>query len=158
MNGDRLKALEQGFLDGSLSPEEEVELKALVSLQENHPLKSYFEWTADGQNLEVPDMRNRVMLEDTSVKSIWPGLIRVAASLLLLISATLILWPGLYTTKPAEKYSQTDIDESYKATIETLSAMASFLNKGIKDTEQCMDISAPFKELNTLDNIETQEQ
>jgi hypothetical protein len=158
MNGDRLKALEQGFLDGSLSAEEEVELKTLVSLEENHPLKSYFQWTADGQHLEVPDMRNRVILEDASVKSIWPGLIRVAATLILLLSATFIFWPGLYSTKPAEKYSQTEIDKSYKATIETLSAMASFLNQGIKDTGQCMDISAPFKELNTLDNIETQEQ
>ncbi|MCE7992315.1 MAG: hypothetical protein HEP71_10055 [Roseivirga sp.] len=158
MNGDRLKVLEKGFLEGTLTPEEETELKQLVADHKDHHLSAYFQWTGDTESIEVPDMRQRINLDNRPSAFRIQNLIKIAAVVLLLVAATWLLRPELFKTSPSNTYSQVEIDKSYQATLETLTAMADFLNESLPKAEECMNISAPFKELNTLENRETQEQ
>lgn len=159
MSGDRLKVLEEGFLEGKLSTAEEAELKELVANQPGHHLGIYFQWTdTDDTNLQLPDMRERVKLNDTPLFFRKQNLFRIAAGLLLILTATFIFRSELFKTGPASSYSQVEVDESYEATMKTLTAMATFLNESLPQAEEGMNISAPFKELKTLDNTETQEQ
>lgn len=158
MNGDRLKVLEKGFLEGTLSSAEETELKQLVADHPDHHLSAYFQWTGDSQSLDVPDMRQRIKLNDTPSVFRMQNLLKMAAAILLLITATWLLRPEYFKASSSNTYSQVEIDESYQATLETLTAMADFLNESLPKAEECMNISAPFKELNTLENRETQEQ
>jgi len=157
MNGDRLKTLEEGFMEGKLSPKEEAELKVIVEATEHHHLKTYFQWTDSANELEVPDMASRVDFEDAP-RPFWrQHFSKVAASLLILIVAAFIFREELFenAAKPVT-YSQAEIDESYEATIATLTAMAFFLDEGLNNTERGIDFSTPFKEFNTLQNNETQ--
>lgn len=158
MNGDRLKVLEKGFLEGTLTAEEETELKQLVADHEDHHLSTYFQWTGDGQSLDVPDMRQRIKLDDNPSVFRMQNLFKMAAAILLLITATWLFRPDFFKSDPSGNYSQVEIDKSYQATLETLTAMADFLNESLPKAKECMNISAPFKELNTLENRETQEQ
>lgn len=159
MSGDRLKVLEEGFLEGSLSPAEEAELRQLVATQKDHHLAVYFQWTdTDNTDQKAPDMRKRVKLNDTALFFRKQNLFRIAAGLVLILTATFVFRPAFFKAKSTNSYSQVEIDKSYEATIKTLSAMATFLNESLPQAEEGMNISAPFKELNTLDNTETQEQ
>lgn len=158
MSGDRLKVLEEGFLEGNLSPAEEAELRQLVAAQKDHHLSVYFQWTEEADNHEVPDMRQKLKPEDKPVLFRKQNLFKIAASLLLILSATFIFQPQLFKAKSTSSFSQVEIDESYEATMKTLTAMATFLNESLPQAEKGMNISAPFKELKTLDNTETQEQ
>lgn len=148
MNGDRLDKLTQGFLDGKLSMEEERELKEWVLSRPVHPLKSYFDWVEAESSIPVPETIG------PSFKKHKPGalrgtLLKVAAAVLILLAAWTVFQPR---TDSGQEYSQAEIDRSYEATIETLSAMAAFLDKGMKATQECMDMSQPFKDLNELKN------
>lgn len=157
MNGDNLKILEQGFLDGNLSQEEETELRYLVNQQEDHHLHAYFQWTGDTESLEVPDLRKRVNLDDRPRFFFRQNFLKIAATLLLLMAAIFLFRPQLLNLNSSKKYSQVEIDKSYEATMETLTAMANFLNESLPKAEEGINMSAPFKQLNTLENIETQE-
>ncbi len=157
MSGDRLNELEEGFLEGSLSPAEEAELKQLVAAHKGHHLGVYFQWTEEAESHEVPDMRQKLSPEGKPVLFRKQNLFKIAASLLLVLSATFIFRPELFRTESTDPFSQVEIDESYEATMKTLTAMATFLNESLPQAEEGMNISAPFKELNTLDNTETQE-
>lgn len=158
MNGDRLTQLEEGFLEGKLTTEEEAELKDLVAQTQDHHLKTYFQWTAEGQELEVPNMEERMRFSEIPVPYWKRNLIKMAATLLILLTTVFIFRAELFTTKTQETYTQEEIDKSYEATLETLTAMASFLNNGLTNTEQGIDFSAPFKDLNSLNNTTTQEE
>lgn len=158
MSGDKLKDLKQGFLEGTLTHEEEVELKRLVAKQKDHHLGPYFQWTDEADSMDIPDMRNRVVLEDKP-RAFWQqSLFKLAASLLLILVAAFIFRAQIFIDKSSGNYSQADIDRSYEVTLETLMAMGTFLNESLPRAEEGMNLSAPFKELNTLENTETQER
>lgn len=149
MTGDRLKELEDGFLEGSLSDQEEVELRQYVLEQSAHPLRPYFLMTLDQEMAEVPDLRQVVGSKRSVQTNTW---LKVAAALIILAVAGFLLEDRISGSQPDSPYSQVEIDRSYEATMETLSAMAKFLDNGLKDTQQCMDMSEPFKQLNELKN------
>lgn len=158
MNGDRLKYLEQGFLEGTLTHEEETELKQLVVEHNDHHLGLYFQWTRNTESLDIPDMRQRVILEDKP-RAFWKHkLFKMAASFLLILAAAFIFRAQIFVPQSSGNFSQAEIDESYEATMKTLIAMGTFLNESLPKAEEGMNLSAPFKELNTLENTETQEQ
>ncbi len=158
MSGDRLKDLEEGFLEGTLTHEEETELKQLVAEHKDHHLSLYFRWTDETEGLDVPDMRQRLVLEDKPGAFWNHKLFKMAASVLLILAAAFIFRAQIFAPQSSGNYSQAEIDESYEATMKTLMAMGTFLNESLPKAEEGMNLSAPFKELNTLENTETQEQ
>lgn len=147
MNGDRLKDLEKGFLEGSLSDAEEQELKAWVQAHPEHHLAPYFAWTAKEEPEAVPDFRRGITLTEKRDFSSW---IKVAAAVVLLLVAGFLLKDNLVQSPQEGDFTEAEIDESYKATMETLSAMAVFLDKSLADAQKCIDMSSPFEQLNEL--------
>ncbi|GAB5526087.1 MAG: hypothetical protein Roseis2KO_39590 [Roseivirga sp.] len=158
MSGDRLQELEEGFLEGNLSPAEEAELRQLVAAHKGHHLSHYFQWTEESESYELPDMRQKLRLEDKPILFRRQNLFKIAATLLLMLTTTFIFRPELFKAQSTDSFSREEIDKSYEATIKTLTAMATFLNESLPQAEEGLNISAPFKELNSLDNTETQEQ
>lgn len=153
MNGDRLKLLEEGFLDGKLTPEEETELKRLVAIADEHHLKTYFQWTSEAQELEAPDLSGRLSLGESSTHFWQVNFRKIAAAILILLAATFAFRNQLFhNTSTQAVYTQAEIDESYEVTMATLTAMASFLDQSLSTTEDGIDFSAPFKEFNSLKN------
>jgi len=145
MNGDRLNELEAGFLNGSLGDAEENELKAWVMDQPEHELYPYFALAAQSDDLDMPDFKARIVLDQP--KGIpW---LKVAAAVIVLCVVGFLFKDSILPARQ-KAYSETEIDESYKATMETLSAMAGFLDKSLTDAEQAIDLSKPFEKLNDL--------
>ena len=147
MTGERIKYLEEGFLEGSLSDSEEQELRSWVQKHPEHHLAAYFAWTARELPDDMPDFKQKVNLSDRPKSWNW---IKVAAAVLVLCTAGFLLKDKLKSSQENKEYTETEIDESYKATIETLSAMAVFLDKSLADAQKCIDLSSPFEQLNEL--------
>ena len=149
MNGDRLKTLEHGFMDGALTDAEETELKQWVQAQPEHPLAPYFTMVDEAEELTMPDFKSRLVLtEEPKRKLSWW---KLAAAVLALSIAGFLLKDQFLRDSP-KAFSEAEIDESYKATMETLSAMAGFLDKSLSDTREAIDLSKPFEKLNELKN------
>lgn len=147
MTGDRLKALEEGFLEGSLSEAEEAALRSWVKDHPEHRLSPYFRWTSADEAIEVPDFRSKMSLEEKEKNWLW---LKVAAAILALVVFSFLLKDQVWEKPKEIQFTKSEIDESYQATLETLSAMAVFLDKGISDTQQACKIAEPFEKLNEL--------
>ena len=147
MTGDRIKELEAGFLAGSLSDAEEQEFKVWLKAHPEHELSPYFTWIAQADGVVVPDLRPGMAYKTGIWNQTW---FKVAAAMLILVTAGFLLKTTLLKQEPAQTFTEAEIDRSYKATLETLSAMAGFLDKSLSDAEQAIDLSKPFEKLNEL--------
>lgn len=155
MNGDRLKELEEGFLEGNLTEQEEQRLLRWIEEHPEHYLSPYFRLTTEELPAEMPDFRSRVSLNEKRGFPLWP---KVAAVILVIIAAGFLLNDRWLKKKDNENYTQAEIDESYQATMETLSAMAGFLDKGLNETQNACNMSQPFEKLNELNASKNSEQ
>ena len=150
MSGDRLRKLEQGFLNGELTDFEEAELKTLLQSTENDsPLKAYFGWIQGSLDHEVPEVKVPAKPQMRHLLS--PVLLRVAASVIIIATMT-FFWVNR-TSEKTHQFSQAEIEESYQKTMETLAVMSSYLNESIAKVELGLDISSPFSDLQQLKKI-----
>ena len=147
MTGDRLKALEEGFLEGSLSEADEKELRKWVMEHPEHHLSLYFSWTSEDERLALPDFKANLDFAEKRTNSPW---LKVAAAILAVALFAFLLKDQVWEKPKEIQFTQAEIDKSYQATIETLSAMAVFLDKGINETQKACKMAEPFEKLNEL--------
>ncbi|MDN5211878.1 hypothetical protein QQ020_07440 [Fulvivirgaceae bacterium BMA12] len=155
MNQDKFKRIKEKFFESTLSSEEELRFKNLLSESkdmDDEVIQSYFKLIEDGDGEAFTPISKAQFFAaiDSKNRKRRHRIFRIAIS----AAAVVILLVGYLVVRDqqaAKRLSQAEIDRSLETTRLALASFSKYFDKGLEKIDEGVNFSRPFESLSKID-------